>query len=447
MDSSAAHKATGAAAGAALASAHPTAVRWRIVALLAAFSFVSYALRTNISIAAALMRTDLHLNQVQLGRIFSAFLLGYAFFQAPAGALGDRFGPRAVLTGAAVIWGIATALTGALPGAIGGAAGTMAVLVGVRFVLGAAEAATYPVATAAVGVWVPASDRVLANALVISGMALGSSFVPPLMSQIMVAAGWRMSFYATSLPGFLVAAIWWRYARNDPRQHPGVNDAELVLIKGGRGTSPAAAGRVDWTLLVKPRMLVLSLSYFLDSYVLTMFVFWFYLYLVDERGFGMLKGGVFASAPWLSALMLVPAAGWLCDRLSARHGAAAGRRLVAMSALALCSVLLLWGARAQNATFAVAALSLSVACLMSTEGPFWSTAIDIAPAHAGTAGGIMNTAGNLGGVVSTTAVPLLVQHFGWLVALGTGSVLAVASALLWLSIGSPRRQPALTPIP
>jgi ACS family glucarate transporter-like MFS transporter len=102
-----------------------TTVRWRVVALLAGFSLVSSALRTNISIAAALMRTELHLSQVQLGHIFSAFLIGYAVFQAPAGALGDRFGPRRVLTAAAVIWGLTTLMTGALPGVIGGAAGTL----------------------------------------------------------------------------------------------------------------------------------------------------------------------------------------------------------------------------------------------------------------------------------------------------------------------------------
>ena len=65
----------------------PTAVRWRIVALLAALSLVSYALRTNISIAAALMRTDLHLTDIQLGQVFTAFMIGYAIFQVPAGAL------------------------------------------------------------------------------------------------------------------------------------------------------------------------------------------------------------------------------------------------------------------------------------------------------------------------------------------------------------------------
>ena len=133
-----------------------TAVRWRIVALLAAFSLISYALRTNISIAAALMRADLHLSQIQIGYVFSAFLIGYAVFQAPAGALGDRFGPRVVLTVAAAIWGVTTVMTGALPGMVGGAVGTLAVLLAVRFLLGVAEAATYPVAMSAVGVWMPA---------------------------------------------------------------------------------------------------------------------------------------------------------------------------------------------------------------------------------------------------------------------------------------------------
>ncbi|RPJ74187.1 MAG: MFS transporter, partial [Acidobacteria bacterium] len=189
-----------------------TAVRWRIVALLAGFSLVSYALRTNISIAAALMRSDLHLSQVQLGQIFSAFLIGYAVFQVPAGALGDRFGARLVLTVAAAVWGLTTVMTGALPGIVTGAAGTLTVLMIVRFLLGAAEAATYPVATSAVGVWMPASERVFANSLVIAGMALGSAVMPPVISRVMVASGWRAAFYATSILGFLIAGLWWWYA-------------------------------------------------------------------------------------------------------------------------------------------------------------------------------------------------------------------------------------------
>jgi MFS transporter, ACS family, glucarate transporter len=419
-----------------------TAVRWRIVALLAAFSLVSYALRTNISIAAAFMRDDLHLTEVQVGQVFSAFMLGYAIFQVPAGALGDRYGSRVVLTLAALTWGLTTLMTGALPGWIAGAAGTLAVLMVVRFLLGAAEAATYPVAASAVGVWMPKTERAFANALVIAGMALGSAFIPPLMSRLMVAKGWRSAFYATSVLGFAIAALWWWYARDEPADHPGVNALERRAIAAGRagpGDGVSADGRssrtvIHWPLLRNRNMLLISASYFLDSYVLFIFVFWFYLYLVDERRFSILKGGVYSSLPWIAALVIVPIGGRVCDLLSARHGPRLGRRIVAMTGLAVSAALLALGARADNAMLAIAALSLSVAFLMSTEGPFWSSAIDISGMHAGTAGGIMNTAGNLGGVVSTLLVPILVARFGWIVALGTGALLAIVGSMLWLLI-------------
>jgi ACS family glucarate transporter-like MFS transporter len=181
-------------------------------------------------------------------------------------------------------------------------------------------------------------------------------------------------------------------------------------------------------------MLLISASYFLDSYVLFIFVFWFYLYLVDERQFSILRGGVYSSLPWIAALIVVPVGGRACDVLSSRRGPRIGRRVVAMTGLVVSSALLVWGARTDDAMLAIAALSLSVAFLMSTEGPFWSSAIDISGAHAGTAGGIMNTAGNLGGVVSTSLVPMLVERFGWAIALATGSAFGMVSALLWLFI-------------
>ena len=413
-----------------------TSARWRVVALLAGFSLVSYALRTNISVAAALMRSDLHLTPVQLGQVFSAFLVGYAIFQVPAGALGDRFGARLVLTFAAATWGLTTLMTGALPGAITGAGSALLVLLVVRFLLGAAEAATYPVAAATVAVWMPPSERAFANSIVIAGMALGSACIPPVMSRVMVASGWRVSFYITSVLGFLMAALWWWYARDMPSQHRGVNELERRLIAAGRQPTHRSLSRrgVHWPLLRNRNLLLISASYFLDSYVLAMFVFWFYLYLIDERGFSILKSGAFSSLPWLASLILVPLAGRWCDRVSARRGRRLGRRVVAMTALTLSSALLLWGARANDPMLAIAALSLSVGFLMATEGPFWSAATDISGAHAGTAGGIMNTAGNLGGVAQAMVVPLLVQRFGWIPALATGSLLGLVSALLWLLI-------------
>jgi ACS family glucarate transporter-like MFS transporter len=165
-----------------------------------------------------------------------------------------------------------------------------------------------------------------------------------------------------------------------------------------------------------------------------MFVYWFYLYLVDERHFSLLKGGVVSSLPWIAALVLVPLGGRWCDLLSARRGPRTGRRVVAMTALVVASALLLCGARTSDPALAIATLSLCVGFLMSTEGPFWSSAIDISGPHAGTAGGIMNTAGNLGGVASALLVPLLVGRVGWIPALSTGSLFGLVSAGLWLFI-------------
>ncbi len=425
-----------------------TSVRWRIVALLAAFSLVSYALRTNISIAAALMRSDLHLSQIQIGQVFSAFLVGYAVFQTPAGALGDRFGPRLVLSVAATIWGITTVMTGTLPGSIAGASGALAVLILIRFVLGLAEAATYPVAVSAVGVWIAPTERAFANSLVIAGMALGSAFVAPLIAEVMIAGGWRVALCVTSVPAFLIAALWWWYARDEPAQHRGVNEKERLRIVAGRNLEPDASGRglarpaLHWPLVGSRNMLLLSASYFLDSYVLAMFVYWFYLYLVDERRFSILRGGAVSSLPWIAALILVPAAGRWCDVLSTQRGPRIGRRAVAMTALGASSALLVVGARTGNVVLALAALSLCVGFLMSTEGPFWASAIDISGAHAGTAGGIMNTAGNLGGVAAASLVPFLVERFGWIPALSTGSLFGVASAVLWLFIRIDERDDA-----
>jgi sugar phosphate permease len=129
------------------------------------------------------------------------------------------------------------------------------------------------------------------------------------------------------------------------------------------GTDTGRRHVIYWPLLRDRNMLLISASYFLDSYVLAMFVFWFYLYLIDERGFSILESGAFSSLPWITALILVPAAGRVCDLLSARHGRRRGRRVVAMTALSISSVLLLWGARAEQPMLAIAFL-LSPHCVI-----------------------------------------------------------------------------------
>ncbi len=372
--------------------------------------------RTNISIAAKFMMPDLALSQVQMGQIFSAFMLGYAIFQTPAGVAGDRIGPRAVLTLAATGWAALTWLTGALPALLAGSVFTG--LLAVRFLLGVTEAAMYPVAGRAIAAWIPAPSRSFANSVVIGGLAAGSALTPPLVSWLMLQFGWRHSFSVIALLPLAVVAAWWHFA---PRPW----------------TPETASGASWWTLLRNRDIGVLSVSYFLESYIQYIFLFWFFLYLVDVRGFTILKGGFLTGVPYLVAIVSMPLIGHLSDRLSIRHGKRIGRAGVALGALVTAALFLIAGTLAANPYAAIAGISLSVGFVLATEGPFWATAADLAGPHAGAAGGLMNTAGNLAGVASTALVPVLVSKLGWPFVFYSAAALSILAGLLWLFLRLP----------
>lgn len=398
-----------------------------LIALLTGLSVVSYIARSNISVAAKFIKPELGLTDVQMGQVFSSFLIGYSLFQIPAGRLGDRFGPRVVLAASALCWGLMSLLTGLVPGmVVSGTFGVLGTFFVLRFLLGVSEASTYPVAARAIADRLPPTARAQANAIVITGAMLGSAVTPPLIAWAMTNLGWRQSFYVTSVLAFVIAGVWWVLVRDHP--------SGASVPETSRG-APSNAAPASWGKLLRDRNIVLlSLSYFVEGYVLYIFVFWLYTYLVDVRHFSVLRGGVFAALPWLIASVLTPLGGALSDRFALRFGDLPGRRVVVMTGFILSGIFLFCGATVGNPYLAIAALGLAVGFTEFTEGTFWATTSNIAGAHAGAATGIMNMMGNLGGVASTMGVPVLVKYFGWVVALGSGSVLAVVAAALWLAI-------------
>jgi ACS family glucarate transporter-like MFS transporter len=387
------------------------------------FAFLSYLLRTNIAVAQQYMGRELSLSDIEIGYVFSAFLIGYTIFQLPAGVLGDKFGPRAVLAASALICGAATLCTGFVPGLLlKGTFLAMGSLLLIRFVLGLGQAATYPVAMTAVGDWFPASRHASVNSLIFTGSTLGAAFAPPLVAYIMSALGWRATFYWTGITPILLAAWWLLQTRG------------LAHHEGGGSTKLARQGTGWWRLILQKNVLVLCVSYFLYCYAISIFVYWLFKYLVEVRHLSIVNSGWANSLPWIAATVVVPLLGRWSDRLSALRGALSGRRRMATSCLTISALLMFVGAGAENITVAIVAIALSVSLLFSTEASYWSTAIAVAKGDAGTAGGLMNLAGNLGGVFSTTLVPILAHSFGWFRALLSGSAFAVAATLFWFLI-------------
>lgn len=382
---------------------------WRLVALLSATATASYLCRVNVSVAGVMMMRELGLSQQAMGQVFSAFLVGYAICQIPGGMLADRFGAPRVLAWAALAWVAATAW-------MAGAGASVAALLGARFALGVAEAPTFPAAAQAISRALPAAKRGRANGLVVAAIGLGSAIAPPLISFLMVRLGWRTALMISSLPALAVGLGWlWIRQRSEPP------------VQTDRVTAPS--GRPQ------PRsFLLLTLSYSLQGYVGYIFVFWFYLYLVDVRHFDLLRGALFGSLPWLLSIVSIPLGGWLFDRIPI------DRRVIPIGGLAGSGVFIAVGAHTQHAYLAAVCLALATALVLSVEGPFWATMTSVAGERSGAGGGVMNMGSNIGGLISPALTPVLAASIGWEGALLVSAVLAIVAALLWFWIQPPAAQ-------
>lgn len=404
-----------------------TSSRW-ILALLASFTFVSYLLRTNISVGAELMMPALGLSKIDMGQIFTSFLIGYAIFQIPGGILGDRIGPKITLGVSVLVWGLCTILTALVSRSTGHALLSSFVWLWIaRFFLGLSEATTYPVGTRVIYNWVEPKKRAFATSLMLTGTSVGAAAASPLMSWLMVRIGWHGAFWVTSGAAFLVAIVWFLYAADEPETAIVSADQELVI-------EPDSASNLK-DIIKSKRVILLCCSYVSEGYVLFLFVFWLYIYLVEVRGFGMLKGGFVAALPWITGLCFTPVGGFVADRFAASRSRIAGSKYVVMVGYSASGLLLFAAAYSSHRAICIAALCLSVGFLMAAEAPFWSCATYFAGKHSGTVSGIMNTAGILGGIVSTSLIPVLVSRFGWLIALSSGAVMAFACCLVWIFIG------------
>jgi MFS transporter, ACS family, glucarate transporter len=408
-------------------------IRWLILTLLFCTSVVTYIDRVNISVTARQMMPAFGLTQQQMGWVFSAFVIGYALFQIPGGWLADRWGARAVLTGALVWWSVCTGLTAlAATSPLADVIGTVGALAVVRFALGLGEGVALPSFNRAIANWMPLDARGLGIGVAIGGIGLGSAITPPIAAWIMVNWGWQTVFYLSAALGMVIGVVWWALARDQPGEHPWVHGRDCT------STALSASDDIDpqtWTsLLSNPALWWLVVSYTCLGYVAYVYLSWFYLYLVNVRGFDVLRGGLYASAPFLAILVGCPLGGWATDRWAAAHGVARGRVLAGMSGMFFAGCAIVAGAFAESALIAIASLSLGAGCLYFAVGAYWSSTTDLSKRHAGTLSGIMNTGANLGGAISPSLTPWMAAQWGWPVSLAAAGGIALLGAALWLKI-------------
>jgi len=421
------------------------AVRWQILSLLTFVSLVRSIDALNFSVAAKQIMPEYDLTAVQMGVLYTAFTVGYGFFHLPGGWLADVVGPRLILTVAILWWSIFTGLTalaGELP-LVGQLLTPFWAFFLIRFLVGVGEGAAYPTTSKTVANWMAADERGLASGLIWSGAGLGYALAPPLVAWGMVHYGWRLAFYALAVVGILLAALWYSAVRDRPDEHPRVSQKELERIYGD--TRPTAQEdhpprHPPWRIVLTDRNIVLlSVATFCLGYVAYIYQSWFYLYLVNVRGFSVVTGGLFAAGPFLAVTVLAPVGGFVSDALTRRYGSRRGRRGAAMVGFLGSALCMYLGAQAADPYLAVILLSLGDGLAYSVVGALWSAVMDIAGEHTGAVYGVVGLCANIGGMVAPTLTPLLATWYGWEVALHGAALLACTGGMLWLVIDASKK--------
>ena len=416
--------------------------RWIILSLIIAASFIAYVLRTNFNVLSGVISEDLGFTEKQIGYIFFAFTFGYTIFQFPGGILGNKYGPRRVITALAVCWGIFAVITALVPS--GGGGGSIALVLGsliaVRFLVGLSHAPFFPViGGAAIANWFPQGGWGVPNGLSSTGLTLGAAATAPILLWMSELLGWRGALLVTAPSAFMIAAAWWWYVRDYPKDHHHVSEQELALIDKGR-----APETVDepgaWKLVLRNRdVLLLTLSYFCMNYVFYFFFNWFVYFLTVVKGVPLTQAGILNASLWIMGAVGATLGGFACDWMIRRLGLRWGPTSLCAIGLFGCGLLLYGAAFATNPMLAVVFFCFCFGFTQITEASFWSTVVSVGGKYGAAAGGVMNTGGNAAGMLSSLLVPYTTQWFGWTGSIAIASAFAMSGGVLWFFIRGDRQ--------
>jgi MFS transporter, ACS family, glucarate transporter len=412
-------------------------VRFLLVFWLFVLSTVAFLDRTNISIAGVGLGQEYGLSKVQLGWVFSAFLIGYAGFQIPGGWLAVRMGPRNVLTLGVLWWGVFTALTAIVSPHANHA---LFVLILVRLGLGIGESVVYPAANQFVARWVPVQERGKANGWIFAGVGAGAGLTPPLLNAIIESYGWRASFWFCAFVGCIAGFVWYLAARDRPEDHPRVSNAELEHIRAGIDSSaPAARPPIPWRRIFSNRgVWALTLSYFTFGYVVWIFFSWFFIYLAEVRGLNLKTSALYSMLPFIAMTVCCLLGGVINDAVVKRHGLRLGRCGLPVIALLLTAVFLVFGSMAESAGTATVILAGGAGAIYLAQSAYWSVTADFAGPHSGVVSGVMNMGCQVGGAITASLTPWIAAEFGWTSAFFTAAALAVVGAFAWVLVDPTR---------
>jgi ACS family glucarate transporter-like MFS transporter len=402
--------------------------RHRVLGLLILLFAITYIDRVCISVAGPRIQEELHIDPVGWGWVTAMFALSYCLFEIPTGALGDRMGPRRVLTRIVLWWSAFTSLTGMMS--------NYYLLLLTRFSFGAGEAGAFPNASIVISRWFPSSQRASIAGVMLMASQIGGAIAPLLVVPIQIRYGWRASFYVFGAVGVIWATVWYVWYRDSPAEKPGVSDAELAETAS---LPRAPAHGFPWRIALGSESVLATIgTAFCYVYVYTFFQTWFHTFLVRGRGFS--EGGLILSAlPYAVAACANLAGGAASDALVRRLGLTWGRRSLGTVGLGSAGLFILAAMVTRQQLLTIVFLSLAYGAITFQQSGVFGVCLDIGGKHAGSMVGLMNMSASVGGLLSSVTYGYIVNRFGSYDApFVPMAFLLCVGALLWFKIDATR---------
>ena len=410
-------------------SSRPTRSRHWVIVFAITLAIITYIDRVCISKAAPLIQHDLGFSKQQMGWVFSAFTLAYALFEIPGGWLGDKLGPRRVLMRVVAFWSVFTAATGY--------AWNLASMMVFRFLFGAGEAGAFPNITKMFTIWLPQKERGLAQGITWLSARWGGAFTPLLVLWVLQYVSWRHAFMIFGCLGIVWAVIFHVWFRDNPRHHPGMNEAELTLLDGAEKNLDSHAA-IPWRkFFTTPTVLLLWLYYFCISYVWYFYITWLPTYMKEALHLDGAKSALLGGLPLFLGGIGCFLGGWIAKRITPSVGGLGrARRIVGICGMIGAAGLLVASTFLRDPTLAMIAMGLSGFCNDLSMPGAWGACMDVGGKVAGSLSGSMNMMGNLGGFLGPVAVPYLLTLSGndWNVPIYVAAITYLISMLCWCFI-------------
>ncbi len=373
----------------------------RVLGMLSLLSVITYLDRVCIAVAGPRMQDALSISPEAWGWVTSVFFLSYSAFEIPTGAMGDRIGPRRVLTRIVAWWSAFTALTGTVS--------NYYVLLLVRFCFGAGEAGAYPNASAVIARWIPVAKRTRAWGIVWMTSQIGAAVSPLLVVPIQMRYGWQAPFFVFGAVGVIWSIAWYVWFRDSPHEKAGVSEAELREI----GSAPALQHHgMRWALAVRiPALWRIAAIAACYVYTLGFFQGWLQTYLVRGRGFTE-AALVLSSLTYVVGATANMVGGMVGDWMVRRHGLRNGRRWLGVAGLTVAALSLTAALFASEGTAALVFLSLAYGGILFQQPTLCALCLDVGRKNAGAVFGFMNTAANASAALSSVIFGYVVGYSG-----------------------------------